>query len=120
MPSETLDLVTQKPDGTFVLVLVEKGPWPDEPIVHLRKIQERLYNYIDIAIDGHLAALYPESRGKFVLIRVDAYDTPQGAVREFVERFVLHVEGSAEIQDAVARQDFVSALDFECNERELD
>ena len=120
MPRETVDLITQTPDGRFVLLLVEQGPWMDAPEVHLRKLQERLYDCLDIAIDGHLAALHPESRGKVVVIRVDAHATPQGAVSEFVERFALHAQGSTEIQDAVARQDFVSALDFECNERDLD
>src|SRR5262245_46224355 len=120
MPRETVDQITQKPDGTFVLVLVEQGPWMDAPEVHLRKLQERLFDYLDVAIDGHLAALHPESRGKLVVIRVDAHATPQGAVCEFVERFALHAQASTEIQDAVANQDFVSALDFECNEHEID
>src|SRR5262245_4578203 len=105
MSRETVDLITQRPDGRFALVLVEQGPWPDAPEVHLRRIQERLYAYLEIAIEGHLAALHPESRGKVVIIQVDAYATPQGAVSEFVERFALHAQGSAEIQDAVANQD---------------
>jgi hypothetical protein len=83
----------------------------------LRKLQERLNDYVDIAVDGHLASLHPSSRGKVVTIRVDAYDTPRGAVRGFVERFARYVEESSELQDSIAEQGFVRALDFECNER---
>ncbi len=120
MPRETIDLITEKPDGTFVLVLVEQGPWSDEPEVHLRRLLERLYNYVDVALDGHLASLHPESRGRTVLIRVDAYDTPEGEVSAFVERFASHVGTSTEIRDAVARQGFVRAIDFECSEKEIE
>jgi hypothetical protein len=69
----TIDLVTDRPtDGAFILVLVEEGPWdPDETDVQLRRIQDRLYDCVDAAVDGHLAGKYPDSRGKPVVIRLD-------------------------------------------------
>lgn len=120
MTTETIDLITEKPDGTFVMILVEEGPWSGDAEGHLRRIQERLFNYVDIAVDGHLASLHPESRGRTVLIRVDAYGTPDGEVSAFVEQFASHVGTSAEVREAISDRGFVRAIDFECSEKELD
>lgn len=50
----TIDLVTKRPDGAFVMVLVEQGPWDEADVTqHLRRVQDRLYDYVEIAIDGH-------------------------------------------------------------------
>jgi len=119
VPKETIDLVTRKPNGAYVMVLVEQGPWSEAPEVHLRGIQERLYNYVDIAVDGHLARLHADSGGKDVVIRVDAYDTPPGEVSGLVERFAAYIGTSKEIRDAIDSQRYVRAIDFECSEREL-
>lgn len=120
MTQVTLDLLTKTPDGSFVLVLVEQGPWEGNPEDNLRRIQSRLYDYADVAIDGHLAKLHPESRGRPVVIRVDAYDTPAGVLLEFVRSFAEHISRSAEHQEAIREGGNISALEFTCEEQTLD
>src|SRR5262245_65995942 len=108
----TIDLVTERPsDGAFILVLVEEGPWgPDEAEGQLGRIQDRLYDCVDTAVDGHLAAKYPDSRGKPVVIRVDYHDTPDQPLRDFIERFAEHIVKSEEVQRDLASQGFVQSL----------
>ena len=119
MRRETIDLITKEQDGAFVLILVEQGPWTGTSESHLRRIQERLTNYLDIAIDGHLAKLHPESRGKPVRIRVDAYDTPPGQVTKLVQRFASYVSESKEVARAITGGQFVAGLAFESSEQAL-
>jgi hypothetical protein len=113
----TVDLITNRPsDGAFILVLVEEGPWDaDETELQLRRLQDRLYDCVDTAIDGHLAAKYPDSRGKPVVIRVDCYDTPDQPLRDFIERFSEHIVKSEEVQRDLASQGFVRSLSVEYN-----
>jgi hypothetical protein len=72
----TLDLVTFDPrNDEFVLYLVEDGPWPDSEhnwAICLRRIQARVYDAMDVAIDGHLARQFPDSTGKKVRVEVDS------------------------------------------------
>src|SRR5258707_14932136 len=80
MPSVKIDLVTQDHDADeFVLILVEDGPWPVESAhwgERLSRIQTRIFEAIDVAVDGHLAAKYPDSKGKIVRVQIDS---PGGA-----------------------------------------
>lgn len=117
----TIDLVTQRPsDGAFILVLVEEGPWgPDAVEGQLRRIQDRLHDCVDVAVDGHLAAKYPDSHGKAVVIRLDCYDTPDKPVRAFMKRFVESIANSEEVQRDLIAQGFVTSLGFEYNRRTL-
>src|SRR5262245_50880225 len=117
----TIDLVTERPsDGAFILVLVEEGPWgPDEAEGQLGRIQDRLYDCVDAAVDGHLARKYPDSRGKPVVIRLDCYDTPDRPVRDFMKRFAEAIATSEEIQRDLAAQGFVQSIGFEYNRRTL-
>jgi uncharacterized protein DUF6572 len=117
----TIDLVTERPsDGAFILVLVEEGPWADETDGHLQRIQGRLYDCVDAAVHGHLAARYPESRGKPAVIRLNCYDTPDRPVREFMKRFAECIAESEEVQRDMAAQRFVQSLVFEYNWRTLE
>jgi Family of unknown function (DUF6572) len=120
MPQVTVDLVSERPDGTFVIYLVEQGPWTSDPITHLRSIQDRLYGYFDVAVDGHLANLYPASSGRPVVIRVDAYDTPPQQVASFVQHFSEMIAGSMEHRGAVQRSSHIASLAFECEEKPLE
>lgn len=123
MPNRHLkiDLVTERPsDGAFILALVEEGPWEKNEIEsHLYRIQDRLYDCVDAAIDGHLAKKLPVSLGRPVVIRLDCYDVPAKQVRDFVASFAEAIAASEEIQRDLAVQGFIQSVSFECNVREL-
>jgi hypothetical protein len=113
----TIDVVTyDSAADSFKMVLVEEGPWESGATEeHLRALQQRLYDCVDAAIDGHLAGEFPDSRGKDVVIQLDCYDTPDEAVSIFFGRFRDHVSGSSEIQADIKRQGFVRSLRLEYN-----
>lgn len=115
MDQVTIDLITHNPrDDRFSLILVEEGPWPDEDIVvKLRELQDRLYNCVFAAIDGQLADLYPDSKGKDVVIRLDCFDTPADEVADFFDRFSKHIMKSEKIQNDLRANAFVKSLSFE-------
>ena len=117
----TIDLVTYKPDtDKFIIVLVEEGPWAENQVRdNLERLQDRLYNCVDVAVDGHLATKYPDSRGKGVVIRLDCYDTPETEVESFFSRFTGHIRQSDEIQHDIVAKGFVASLEFEYNRRTL-
>jgi hypothetical protein len=118
----TIDLVTERAsDGAFILVLVEEGPWDVcELDARLRQVQERLYDCVDAAIDGHLVARYPDSRGKPVVIRLDCYDAPDEPLNGFLKRFADHIARSPELQRDFVAQGFVQSLSFEYHHRTLE
>jgi hypothetical protein len=93
--SLTADLVTyDQGNDEYVLYLVEDGPWPHDEAewrARLSGIQGRILSAADVAIDGHLAEKYPDSRGRKVRIQVDS---PAGSPNQLedlvgaVERFL--------------------------------
>lgn len=117
-----IDLVTQHPEtGVFALILVETGPWePGTEERELRRIQARLYDCIDAAVDGHVAAKYPASRGRPVRIQLDTYDIPESLMRPFLERFAVHVSNSSEVQQEILVKRNVKSLTFEYNARMIE
>src|SRR5690606_12623173 len=117
MTALTVNFIAKEPDDSlWKMVLVEEGPWPPEEIEqHLRRIQQRLYHCIDVALDGGLWRLYPDSYGKPLVVQLDGYGLPDTEVREFFVRFSA---GALEAPDyAVALQDspYVSSIGFELN-----
>lgn len=82
----TIDLITEDhKNGEWVLYLVEDGPWPtvdSEWRSYLMRIQQRVLAAVDIAVDGHLAAKYPDSQGCEVRIQVDS---PSGSPKRLDE-----------------------------------
>jgi hypothetical protein len=112
-----IDLVTQRPDGAFVMVLVEQGPWEESDILQqLRRLQDRLYDCVEIAIDGHLSQRFPDAVGKPIWIRLDCYETPDEPVRSFFERFEKWLREGDEYRDGVMSLD---SLHLEYNWRRL-
>jgi len=101
-----VDLVTEHPEtGVFAIILVETGPWPSGAEEReVRRIQDRLYDCVDLAVDGHLAAKYPDSRGRSVRIQLDTYDIREELVRPFSDRFVKHVDTWSEVSAGDSRQ----------------
>ena len=115
MDEVTIDLITHNPkDDKYAMILVEEGPWPDEDIVtKLHELQDRLYNCVFAAIDGQLASLYPDSKGKDVVIRLDCFNIPTDDVVDFFDRFSKHIMNSEKIQNDLRTKDFVKSLSFE-------
>ena len=111
----TIDLVTYDPKrDAHILVAVEHGPWPtDSTAEYLQRLQQKLYDFVDIAVDGLLVTHYPESKGKSVVIRLDCYDTPREESERLLFRFAEHIHASREIQAAIAEQGHIKDIDFE-------
>ena len=113
----TIDLVTYDPKrDAHILVAVEQG---DGSTDCLRRLQERLHDYVEIAVDGFLAEKYPESKGKSVVIRLDCYDVPREICEQFFFRFAEHIHASPEIQAAIAKHRHIKDIDFEFNWRRI-
>ena len=115
MGKVTIDLITRNPaHGGWSMVLVEEGPWPQEQIAtNLRRLQERLYNCVDAALDGKLAKQFPESSGKPIVIRLDAYNVPEQEVKEFFGHFAHAVPQSPDYAAALASSNIVPSISFE-------
>ena len=112
--SVTIDLVTKTKDGGFVLILVEEGPWPSDTVQqHLRALQDRLHRTLDAVLGGHLLGRYPDSHGRPITLRVDAYDTPKAETEAFLARYAAYVRESPEVRDPVARSQHHPDILFE-------
>ena len=113
MASTTIDIISVNPTtGEYILILVEDGPWPDE-LSHLgeclTRIQNRIYDSIDIAIDGHLAAKYPDAKGKPVRVQVDSpHGAPQQLRRLIVELRTFLNQKNGEYDIAINKSIFVT------------
>ncbi len=94
-----------------LLVLVERGPWPDALEDHLKSLEDRLYECLDAALDGQLAQRFPEAANKKVIVRVDCHRVPRHAIYAFMERFSEHVQ---ELPDySPESSPWVRSFDFE-------
>jgi hypothetical protein len=90
-----IDLVTDDASsGELVVYLVEDGPWPTPPLDMItvpKRIQGRIFDAIDAAIDGYIAAEFPDSIGKNIRVQIDS---PSGCPEQLqdlvnaVHRFV--------------------------------
>lgn len=98
--------------GDFRMVLVEEGPWEKPVTKRLLLLQNRLYECIDAAIDGKLAARFPESMGTRVIIQVDCYDAPRAEVEDFFHRFSEGALSTEDYQHALRSSGFVSEICF--------
>ena len=102
------------------MVLVEEGPWDEaDHEAHLRRVQDRLYECVDAAVDGRLAEKFPESAGQRVLIRLDGYNLPGAVVREFFDRFASTVLQLPDYAAALAKSEAVASIGFELQLSEL-
>jgi hypothetical protein len=117
-----IDLVTEHAEtGVFAIILVEAGPWaPGTEDRELRRVQNRLYDCLDVAVDGHFAAKYPDSRGRPVRIQLDTYDIPEALVRPFFDRFAKHVDTWAELQQKIQAKQNVGSITLEYNARVIE
>jgi hypothetical protein len=114
MPKITLDTVTWDPaNEEFVLYLVEDGPWPEtgrEWVKCLDRIQDRIMDAIDLAVNGHLLKKFPDSAGKRVRIQIDSPHGVPAQVAALTARLRAYVERNDEYRDAVARSAHIEGL----------
>jgi hypothetical protein len=116
MRTVTVDFVARAVGIGWSLVLVEQGPWRAEEVdAHLRRLQDRLYDCIDVALDGTFADKYSEASGGPIVIRVDGYDLPEEPVRQFFARFAGVVLQLPEYAAALAASNVVPSIGFELN-----
>ena len=96
MSEVTVNFITlNEARDTCQMVLVE-GPWDGDIENHLRNLQDRMFGCLEAALDGHLAANFPETKGLNVLIRVDCYDVPRHEVEAFFGRFADGVSAKSD------------------------
>ena len=117
MSEFTVDFIVEDPDEPlWRMVLVEQGPWlPEDTESNLRRIQERLYHCVDVALDGGLWRLYPNSYAKRLVVQLDCYNVPDHDVREFFGRFSAGALSAPDYAAAVESNPYVSHLSFELN-----
>lgn len=92
------------------VVLVEEGPWPGPIEEQLRRIQGRLYDCIDIVLDGQLAEKFPDSRGKRIILQLDCYNLPRGEVGEFFRRFADGVFLADGYREALQKGEYATEI----------
>jgi hypothetical protein len=72
----TIDVIAQDPQtGVVVLVMREPRPW-DGGERQLFELQEKINAYLSFALDGEMAAAYPQFAGKPVRLRLDCAQPP--------------------------------------------
>jgi hypothetical protein len=95
----------------WALYLVEEGPWNGEELeARLNALQDRIYNAVDVAIDGHLASKFPDSMGKAVRVQVDCYDDPPEEAETIVRGTAEAVQNDAEYQRAIRDSKFITGM----------
>lgn len=117
MATVTVDFVAKDfPQGGWGMILVEQGPWQQDHIeANLQRLQDRLYSCIDSALEGKLAEQFPDSIGKSLLIRVNAFNLPEQQTKEFFNRFSTSVMQLPDYAAALAASTVVPSIDFELN-----
>jgi len=111
-----VDFVTRGDTGEeWRMVLVEEGPWNPPYDDAMRRLQARLYDCVDAALDGQLASKFPDSRGKRVVVQLDGYRLPESEVGSFFSRFAAGALNTDEYRTALASSTYVSAISFELN-----
>ena len=86
MGTVTIDLITERPDGALVLVLVEEGPWSEGQLTdELRRVQQRLYDCVEAAVDGVIAERYPQWKSRVFVIRLDCYNIRRDPIERFFQ-----------------------------------
>ena len=92
---KVVDLVRLDPErGEVVLLMLEQRPWGSTP-EQLRQLEAKFNGYLAYALDGFLAAQYPQYGGKPVCIRLDCVMPPgdeERAMLNAMQGFATSVE----------------------------
>lgn len=75
--TNTIDLVAQDTDGTFLLIMVEDRRWGASDD-HEAQLREKINTYAGYVLHGTLAQQYPETAAGSVSIRLDCLESPSG------------------------------------------
>jgi hypothetical protein len=120
--STVVDFVAKgKTTNVWRIILVEQGPWErNEITAELTRIQNRLYDCVDAAIDGQLARKYPESYGKIIQIEVDGYNLPEHEFSEFFDCFTNNIFQIQDYKLALKESEFISDISFIQNLQKID
>lgn len=82
--TDTIDLVGQDADGTYLLIMIEDRPWGVDP-GQASQLQEKINTYAGFIFDGSLARHYPETDGQAMRIRLDCPEPPSGHIAHITE-----------------------------------
>ncbi len=98
------------------MVLLEHG-WAGPPEPHLRALQDRLYDCLDLILRGQFAEAYPQSVGRWLIINVRCDEAYQRDVDHFIARFAAAVRA---IPDwSATGSPYVADIRFGVNNRAL-
>ena len=71
-----IDLVTVSPDGTRVdLIIVNDSAWTGSD-AQVMSLQQKIHSYVGFALDGQMAAAYPQTDGLAWRIVIDNHVGP--------------------------------------------
>ena len=115
--STVVDFVAKSDDPSiWLMILVEQGPWERNEISdELSRIQNRLYDSVDAAIDGQLATKFPETFGKIIQVQLDGYNLPEIEISEFFKSFSENIFKIQDYSLALENSKHVSGIKFELN-----
>ena len=92
---KVVDLIRPDPErGEVVLLMLEQRPWGSTP-EQLRQLEAKFNGYLSYALDGFLAAQYPQYAGLPVCIRLDCVMAPgdeERAMLTAMQGFAASVE----------------------------
>ena len=78
---KVVDLIRLDPERDEVMLLMlEQRPWGSAP-EQLRQLEEKFNGYLSYALDGFLAAQFPQYVAKPVCIRLDCFTPPSDEER---------------------------------------
>jgi len=103
-------IATGTSQGEYRMVLVEQGPWQGDIEGNLRRLQSRLYDCVDAALDGQLAEKFPTAKN--VTVELDCYNLPEDDVRPFFDRFVAGIFRLGDYENALKNSQFVDTIEF--------
>jgi len=110
----TIDTITYDPTrDEFVLYLVEDGPWPNDDSDWdqcLARIQNRIFDAFDTAVDGHLQKKYSDSLGKSIRIQIDSpHGTPK-QLSNLITKIKQYIDTNDEYSKAIKSSPYIQGL----------
>jgi hypothetical protein len=117
MAEVKLDLVAFDRTGEWgEVVLLEHG-WTGPVAPHLRRLQDRLYDCLELILFGGLSVEFPESVGRWIMINVRCDADRQDDVDDFIGDFATAVAANPDW--SATGSPYVSDIRFAVNSRAL-